>query len=404
MSRLRSNTDSTASVLEPSVLRAGLSAGLPEYMVPSAFVVLGSFPLSPSGKLDRRGLPAPEITGVSEYEAPVTPDEALLCRLFGELTGAARVSVTESFFALGGHSLLVMRLVARVRAERGVELPLRSVFAHPSARALAVALSQVHTYDPILPIRADGTERPLFCVHPATGSSTVFANLTNELPEDIPVYGMQAKHLSAFETGHASIYEMAECYVQAMLRVQPQGPYRLLGWSLGGAIVQEMIAQLEAQGEIIDVALLLDSSLSGDDMPDVEQVDETELLSNIAEELGLSSEGMSHMALKEVLLLEFKRTGLMPQAAEIPDLDGIIAGMHQASALMTEWPGCSQLRAPITFVRASDNERTDLSERLSELTQGKVKIVSLLSTHFRMCDYENSRELALLVKDALKLE
>ena len=134
--------DSTTSVLEPSVLRAGLSAELPEYMVPSAFVVLGSFPLSPSGKLDRRGLPAPEITGVSEYEAPVTPDEALLCRLFGELTGAARVSVTESFFALGGHSLLVMRLVARVRAERGVELPLRSVFAHPSARALAVALSQ----------------------------------------------------------------------------------------------------------------------------------------------------------------------------------------------------------------------------------------------------------------------
>ena len=135
-------TDSTASVLEASVLRAGLSAELPEYMVPSAFVVLGSFPLSPSGKLDRRGLPAPEITGVSEYEAPVTPDEALLCRLFGELTGAARVSVTESFFALGGHSLLVMRLVARVRAERGVELPLRSVFAHPSARVLAVALSQ----------------------------------------------------------------------------------------------------------------------------------------------------------------------------------------------------------------------------------------------------------------------
>ena len=128
--------------MEASVLRAGLSAELPEYMVPSAFVVLGSFPLSPSGKLDRRGLPAPEITGVSEYEAPVTPDEALLCRLFGELTGAARVSVTESFFALGGHSLLVMRLVARVRAERGVELPLRSVFAHPSARALAVALSQ----------------------------------------------------------------------------------------------------------------------------------------------------------------------------------------------------------------------------------------------------------------------
>ena len=126
--------------------------------------------------------------------------------------------------------------------------------------------------------------------------------------------------------------------------------------------------------------------------------------SNITKELGLSSEGTSHVAIKEAFLLEARRTGLMPQAAEITDLDGIIAGMHQASALMTEWPGCSQLRAPITFVRASDNERTDLSERLSELTQGKVKIVSLLSTHFRMCDYENSRELALLVKDALKVD
>ena len=136
MSRLRSNTDSTASLLEPSVLRAGLSAELPEYMVPSAFVVLGSFPLSPSGKLDRRGLPAPEITGVSEYEAPVTPDEALLCRLFGELTGAARVSVTESFFALGGDSISAIRLVSHAR-RGGLYLEVRDVFRYPDPRGLA---------------------------------------------------------------------------------------------------------------------------------------------------------------------------------------------------------------------------------------------------------------------------
>ena len=128
--------DSTTSVLEPSVLRAGLSAELPEYMVPSAFVVLGSFPLSPSGKLDRRGLPAPEITGVSEYEAPVTPDEALLCRLFGELTGAARVSVTESFFALGGDSISAIRLVSHAR-RGGLYLEVRDVFRYPDPRGLA---------------------------------------------------------------------------------------------------------------------------------------------------------------------------------------------------------------------------------------------------------------------------
>ena len=105
-------------------------------MVPSAFVVLGSFPLSPSGKLDRRGLPAPEITGVSEYEAPVTPDEALLCRLFGELTGAARVSVTESFFALGGDSISAIRLVSHAR-RGGLYLEVRDVFRYPDPRGLA---------------------------------------------------------------------------------------------------------------------------------------------------------------------------------------------------------------------------------------------------------------------------
>ncbi|MBT6676552.1 MAG: non-ribosomal peptide synthetase, partial [Rhodospirillaceae bacterium] len=120
-----------------SDLRAALGAVLPEYMVPSSFVVLEGLPLTTSGKLDRRALPAPEIVGVSAYEAPESATEALLCRLYGELTGAGRVSVTDNFFALGGHSLMAMRLVVRLREELGVEVPLRAVFAEASPRALA---------------------------------------------------------------------------------------------------------------------------------------------------------------------------------------------------------------------------------------------------------------------------
>ena len=131
--------------VERATLRAALAAYLPDYMVPAALVVLETLPLSPSGKLDRRDLPEPELSGTADYEPPATPDEALLCRLFAELTGAARVSVTDSFFALGGHSLLAMRLVARLRAERGLELPLRALFAHPSPRALARDLATAAT-------------------------------------------------------------------------------------------------------------------------------------------------------------------------------------------------------------------------------------------------------------------
>ena len=137
---------------DTEILRRGLEASLPDYMVPSAFMVLDALPLSPSGKLDRRALPDPEFTGSADYTPPETADEALLCRLFEELTSASRVSVTDSFFALGGHSLMAMRLVAAIRKERGVELPLRAVFAQQNPRALAraLALASVETLGAVI--------------------------------------------------------------------------------------------------------------------------------------------------------------------------------------------------------------------------------------------------------------
>ncbi|MDN2584325.1 non-ribosomal peptide synthetase [Aquibium sp. ELW1220] len=389
------------AALDAGALRTGLSASLPDYMVPAGFVVLEALPLSPSGKLDRRALPAPEMTGTAHYEAPMTPEEALLCRLFAELTGAGRVSVTDSFFALGGHSLLAMRLVARVRAERGVELPLRSVFAHPTPRALARDLATAGTekmkYDPLLRLRAHGSERPLFCIHPAGGSSTVFTHIARLLGDDIPVYGMQAKALSDPSAGHSSIREMANCYVQAMRSVQPIGPYRLLGWSFGGMVLQEMAAQLEAQGESLEVGILLDSGFSGDDFSSAEPHDEEKLLTNQAEALGIAVEGLTEDSLKGAILLAAKREGLLSSAAEIKDVDLILQIMRQAPAMMAGWTGCSRLNAVIAFVCASDNERSDLQERLAALTSGRVHFFNVTAPHNKMCDDINSPLMAQLI-------
>jgi thioesterase domain-containing protein len=390
---------------DPAALRAALAAHLPDYMVPAALVVLDTLPLSPSGKLDRRALPEPELSGTADYEPPATADEALLCRLFGELTGAARVSVTDSFFALGGHSLLAMRLIARLRAERGVELPLRALFAHPSPRALArdlaTAAAEKMGYEPLLPLRLGGSERPLFCIHPVGGSSAVFGSIAQHLPADLPVYGLQAKALSDSGTGHASIREMADCYVQAIRKVQPNGPYRLLGWSFGGIVLQEMAAQLEAQGEPLDFGILLDSAISGDDFSDLEPHDEADLLTEQAEALGIAVEGLTEGSLKDAFLLVAKREGLMPQAAEISDVDLIMEVMRQASRLRARWTGCPQLTAAITFIRASDNDRSDLQDRLAALTSGPAQIFDVAATHNRMCDQTHSPVIALLVEDML---
>ncbi|MET9812159.1 amino acid adenylation domain-containing protein [Streptomyces sp. NPDC006355] len=139
---------------EPQRIRRDLADTLPGHQVPSAVVVLDALPLTPNGKLDRAALPDPDLSALTTADAPRTPAEAALCRLFADLLGLPSVGVHDEFFALGGHSLLATRLVARVRAELGVALPLRAVFDTPTAAALAPFLeTPAQRRPPLLPAR-----------------------------------------------------------------------------------------------------------------------------------------------------------------------------------------------------------------------------------------------------------
>jgi len=123
-------------------LRSALLRTLPDYMVPSSFVVLEKLPLTANGKLDVRALPDPEIVGEGAYRAPETPTEVLLCDLYAELTGASRVGLDDSFFALGGDSITAIRLVSRVR-QAGYALSVKDIFARPTVEALAEGLQRL---------------------------------------------------------------------------------------------------------------------------------------------------------------------------------------------------------------------------------------------------------------------
>jgi len=121
-------------------LRAHLSAKLPEYMVPAAYVMLGSLPLTPNGKLDRKALPAPEHSSSAGYRKPRTREEEILCTLFAEVLGLERVGIEDSFFELGGHSLLVMRIISRIKSVFQIDMSPRHFFSNPTVGALADAI------------------------------------------------------------------------------------------------------------------------------------------------------------------------------------------------------------------------------------------------------------------------
>ncbi|MFE7100247.1 non-ribosomal peptide synthetase [Streptomyces erythrochromogenes] len=233
---------------------------LPEYMIPAAVVVLEKLPLTPNNKLDYRALPAPALPA-RDGRPPRTPAEATLCAVFADVLGVDDIRIDDNFFALGGHSLLATRLISRIRTALDCELPVRALFEAPTVAMLAAQLDRGSSGDSLgvlLPLHAQGSRRPLFCVHPAIGLSWCYSGLSAHLGADQPVYGLQARGFSEPDGGPWSFEDMVEDYLAEIRQVQPHGPYALLGWSFGGVAAHALATRLRESGEEVDFLGVLD--------------------------------------------------------------------------------------------------------------------------------------------------
>ncbi|MEB4212249.1 non-ribosomal peptide synthetase, partial [Mycobacterium sp. 94-17] len=240
--------------------RTALAERLPGYMVPAAVMTVEALPLTVNGKLDTRALPAPEYRDGDRYCAPANTVEGLLADIYANVLGLDRVGVEDSFFELGGDSLLAMRLVAVINKTLGTQVAVRTLFHSPSVRGLSQQLGKHDSAVELVPVEIlkEGTGIPLCCIHEGNGQSYAYRRLIDYL--DGPIIGVnQMPQEGEAEIG--SIRDMAKIYADRLRAVYPDGPYNLLGWSFGGPVAHELAIELRRRGCAVDRLVLLDPVL-----------------------------------------------------------------------------------------------------------------------------------------------
>ena len=250
-------------VPEAEELRSFLAERLPEAMLPMVMVELAALPLTPSGKLDRRALPAPAVERrlARELVAPRDPVEIELARIWEEVLAVRPVGVHDGFFDLGGHSMAAVRLMARIRASFGQDLPISLLFERPTVEELAVLLRErteprTGSDRTLVEIQPAGEGSPFFCVHPVGGDVLCYAALARKMGTDRPFHGLRST--AADGQAETRLEDLANRYLGEVRAVQPVGPYLLGGWSLGGLVAFEMARQLRRSGEEVGIVALID--------------------------------------------------------------------------------------------------------------------------------------------------
>jgi|GEM_PF-1637122 len=243
-------------------IREFLAGALPDFMVPSEFVVLSALPLTPNGKLDRQSLPIPRSAPRVVRERPEGELEQRIARVWCEVLAIEQVGRSESFFDLGGTSISTVKVISRLRAQ-GIAVELADLFTSPTVAALAKRLAGEldAPAKPACIVVREGRGPGLFLVYEYFGLDWYFAPLAAHVSTTASIYGLQSVPLG--ERQLATIPELVARLLAAIKAKQSEGPYRLCGWSFGGNLAYEVARQLRADGERVDFLGLIDSSVAG---------------------------------------------------------------------------------------------------------------------------------------------
>lgn len=263
-SRLVAYLQSTdASDKNPNI-REELSKIVPSFMIPNIFMWVNDFPLTTNGKIDKKNLPAPEYVrqdSESNLRKPQTETEIEIAKVWSEVLQIEEIGIDDNFFEMGGTSIMAVKVVAEIEKSTGKRFPLSVLFEYSTVEKFARLLNEGSKIDSdcVVPLKSNGNKVPLFMIHGGGLDVLYFANTSKHFDEEQPFYGIQGVGAKNFDNWYTSIEDMAAQYIQAIIKVNPNGPYAIAGYCVGGIVAFEITKQLQEQGKEVSITAVLDS-------------------------------------------------------------------------------------------------------------------------------------------------
>ncbi|MBD2517741.1 amino acid adenylation domain-containing protein, partial [Nostoc sp. FACHB-973] len=411
-----------------SAVRSFLKEKLPEYMVPSVIVILECLPLTPSGKVDRRALPAPlNPSGSDTFVSPRNTVELQLVQIWSKILKVDNVGVKDNFFDLGGHSLLAPSLMAQIKQQFGKDIPLAILFQNPTIEDLASVVQKdtnAYSWSPLVAIQPAGSNPPFFCLPGAGGYPFYLYNLARCLGSDQPFYSFQGQRRDGELAAISQVQDMAAQYLEAIQAVQPEGPYFLGGHSFGGKVAFEVAQQLLLQGEVVALVAIFDTTaptvqLKREEMDDVQWLINTAKLFQLTftKDLDMDTDLLLSLAPEEqfkYVLDYFKILDVLPLDADITYLKRLIQTFKADDKAFYEYLPQQVNPIAITLFRARDfyqkeHPALQQSELLEDSTWGwsalsrePVDVHLVPGTHVTMMNQPHVQVLAERLKASIK--
>jgi thioesterase domain-containing protein/acyl carrier protein len=336
--------------------------------------------------------------------------EEILVETWSQLLKVNKIGRHDHFFELGGHSLLAVQLVSMLK-RKGIEVPVAALFSFPTIERLASHIegkSSIILQDSAIPIRTGGNSTPLFLVHDGLGEVLYGPPLARHIDADIPVYGLAGGPLSAAPL--TTMYEQARRFITFIRAVQPVGPYRVAGWSYGGALAYEIASQLIGDDEKVVFLGMIDSEdVFRTVSNDLDSVDDRQMLlqivlqnaANPALKARLSSLAM--ISRFELLAMKCQEEKLLPELMSVEDIRRYLV-RHRVylNAMYDYYP--KPIHIPIYYFRAMDEQSIEipLDEWEKVLPEHQIRVITVPGNHRSMMEAPHIETLGKSLSDAIR--